>query len=105
MQGHSSVQGDCADLSPACALKRDALQIPFAIFDCLQVLETRAELDSLEELANCPMVARRAEKYSAFFAAAPEMLQSTRSVADFERRLVELLFPEATYLHCLAIAH
>ena len=77
----------------------------FHILNCLQVLETRAELDSLEEIANCPMVARRAKKYSAFFEAAPEMLQSTRSVADFETRLVDLLFPEATYLHCLAMAH
>ena len=69
---------------------------------CAQVLETRAELDSLEEIANCPMVAMRIDRYSAFLTAAPEMLQSTRSVADFEARLVELLFPEAPYLCCLA---
>ena len=67
----------------------------------LQVLETRAELDSLEEIANCPMVIMRIAKYSPFLAAAPEMLQSTRSVAEFEARLVELLFPEVPLLQYL----
>lgn len=68
----------------------------------MQVLETRAELDSLEEIANCPMVAMRIESYSRFLTAAPEMLQSTRSVAEFEARLVDLLFPEVPLLQCLA---
>ncbi len=68
----------------------------------MQVLETRAELDSLEEIANCPMVAMRIEKYSPFLTAAPEMLQSTRSVAEFEARLVDLLFPEVPLLQCIA---
>ena len=95
-----TVQMPCQLVHP-----KDAIINTSCIFSRLQVLETRAELDSLEEIATCPMIARRAEKYSAFFAAAPEMLQSTRSVADFEIRLVELLFPEATYLHCLARAH
>ena len=30
MQGHSIIRGDCADRSPACAFRRDALQIPLA---------------------------------------------------------------------------
>lgn len=68
----------------------------------LQVLETRAELDSLEEIAKCPMVAMRIARYSAFLTAAPQILQSTRSVAEFEARLMGLLFPEAPYLDCLA---
>ena len=74
----------------------------WSVWLCLQVLEARAELDSLEEIARCPMVAMRIHKYSPFFTAAPDMLQSTRTVADFEAHLVEVLFPEAPYLHCLA---
>ncbi len=48
------------------------------------------------------MIAMRIHRYSPFFTAAPDMLQSTHSVADFEAHLVGVLFPEAPYLHCLA---
>jgi hypothetical protein len=66
--------------------------------DRAQVLETRAELDSLDEIARCPLVATRRAAYSSFFAAAPELLQSASSVPLFERELVQLLFPDAQFL-------
>lgn len=65
---------------------------------CAQVLETRAELDSLDEIARCPLVAPRRDAYSDFFAATPQLLQSTASVPHFERELVQLLFPEELFL-------
>ena len=62
------------------------------------MLEARAELDSLEEIQRCPLVAARAGRYTSFFAAAPQLLHAPRSVAAFERALVGLLFPEAPLL-------
>ncbi len=65
---------------------------------CAQVLEARAELDSLEEIARCPLVAARADQYRGFFAAAPQLLQPSVSVRRFQRELVQLLFPDAPFL-------
>lgn len=64
----------------------------------LQVLETRAELDSLEEIAQCPLVAARADHFRGFLAAAPQLLQPAASVAHFQRELVHLLFPDVPFL-------
>jgi len=64
----------------------------------LQVLETRAELDSLEEIARCPLVAARADHFRGFLEAAPQLLQPATSVAHFQRELVHLLFPDAPFL-------
>ena len=63
-----------------------------------QVLEARAELDSLEEIARCPLVAARADQYRSFFAAAPQLLQPAASVRHFQRALVQLLFPDAPFI-------
>ena len=63
-----------------------------------QVLQTRAELDSLDEIARCPLVAARSDSLAVFFAAAPQLLHSSASVAAFAEQLVDLLFPELPQL-------
>jgi hypothetical protein len=70
------------------------------------VLEARAELDSLEEIQRCPLVAARPGAYGSFFAAAPQLLHHSPrgSVAAFERALVGLLFPELPQLAAWAHA-
>ncbi len=64
------------------------------------MLETRAELDSLEEIARCPLVAARADDFRSFFAAAPQLLRSAAAggVQQFQRDLVQLMFPDAPFL-------
>ena len=69
-----------------------------------QVLETRAELDSLEEIAQCPLVAARTDALDAFFTAAPQLLHSSASAAAFAVQLVDLLFPELPQLGVWAAA-
>ena len=66
----------------------------------VQVLETRAELDSLEEIERCPMVAARADDFLSFFAAAPQLLRPAApgGVQQFQRDLVRLLFPDTPFL-------
>ncbi|BDA40960.1 hypothetical protein COCOBI_01-6140 [Coccomyxa sp. Obi] len=71
-----------------------------------QVLETRAELDSLEEIARCPLVAARADDFRSFFAAAPQLLRPAAAggVQQFQRELVQLLFPDSPFLCAWACA-
>ena len=69
-------EGYCADRS-ACLCIQKGLLSRYLLQSLTACRSWRLVLssNSLEELANCPMVARRADRYSAFFAAAPEMLQ------------------------------
>ncbi|KAK9806258.1 hypothetical protein WJX72_007513 [[Myrmecia] bisecta] len=67
-----------------------------------QVVEARAELDSLEEILHSPLLASRPDRYANFFASAGRLLQPSTSVEVFESELQALLFPNAPYLHRLS---
>lgn len=65
---------------------------------CTQVLDTREELDSLEELAASPLIACNPAPYLAFFHAAPSLLAPGTTLAAFQRLLLELLLPDEHHL-------
>ncbi len=62
------------------------------------MLEARAELDSLEELMMCPLVAANPRPYADFFASAPALLAPATTPERFQAELVALLFPALPYL-------
>ena len=69
----------------------------------MQVMEAQAELDSLDEVAACPLVQAHAPKFAVFFAAAPNLLRPSTSVEQFAVDLTGLLFPDQAYI-CAIIA-
>ena len=64
-----------------------------------QLIQTRSELDALEEILASPTVARNMERWTPFFAAVPRLLSPETSAADFRAQLVETLFPDTPYLN------
>ena len=83
------------------AISRFSVQQAQLLWREAQVLEAREELDSLEELAACPLVAANPRHYAAFFREAPCLLAPGTGLAAFQARLQELLLPE--YPHLLAV--
>lgn len=65
------------------------------------VLEARSELDTLEQLAGCPLVATRGDRFRAFFQLVPELLSSGTTTPTFQLRLRQLLGPPSRLLPLL----
>lgn len=65
----------------------------------LQLIQTRSELDALEEILASPEVNRNMARWRPFFAAVPKLLSPETSVADFRRQLVATLFPRSACLN------
>ena len=59
-----------------------------------QVLNAREELDTLDELAACPLIARDLAPYTPFFLGAGSLLALGTPLAVFQTRLQELLLPD-----------
>jgi hypothetical protein len=57
------------------------------------VLDAREELDTLDELAACPLIARNLAPYTPFFLGAGSLLTLGTPLAVFQARLQELLLP------------
>ena len=64
-----------------------------------QLIQTRSELDALEEILASPTVVRNMERWTPFFAAVPRLLSPETSAADFRAQLVKTLFPDLPYLN------
>jgi hypothetical protein len=58
-----------------------------------RVLEARSELDTLEALAACPLLAQRPQRAQAFLHEAPLLLSPATTLDAFGARLQQLLFP------------
>lgn len=56
-----------------------------------QVLEARSELDSLDALASCPLLAAHPQRYHPFLQGAPLLLAPATDVGSFGARLHALL--------------
>jgi len=71
----------------------------------LQVLEARSELDTLESVAACPLLAaaqaRHPGRYQRFLSEAPQLLSPATGVEAFHRRLQQLLFDSERQLAAL----
>ena len=59
-----------------------------------RVLEARSELDSLEGLAACPLLAQRPQRAQRFLHEAPLLLSPATTLDAFGARLQQLLFPQ-----------
>jgi hypothetical protein len=59
-----------------------------------RVLEARSELDSLEALAACPLLAQRPQRAQRFLHEAPLLLSPATTLDAFGARLQQLLFPQ-----------
>ncbi len=60
----------------------------------MKVLETRSELDLLDSLAQCPLVAANPAPYTPFLTAVPRLLVATTGVGAFQAQLAALLLAE-----------
>ena len=69
-----------------------------------QVLEARSELDTLDVLAACPLLAAHPGRFQAFLGEAPQLLAAATSVAAFQVRLQQLLFARERQLLVAALA-
>ena len=65
----------------------------------LQLIEARSELDSLEEFLTHPLISGNMNRWGAFFAALPQLINPKTSVEAFQKQLVSILHPDASYLN------